>query len=102
LKEENPTQAAARALFSASGYDPARIEQAMKVLNGELETGESSPLLLNQKEAARLLGVSRYTVRRLHLAGRLEVVRISGSLWFRRRDILHLAEFGEKPPAPSQ
>jgi excisionase family DNA binding protein len=60
---------------------------------------QERPLLLNQREATQLLGISRRTMQRLMAAGVLEPVRISGlgRPRFRRVDLERFAE-GERAP----
>ena len=50
------------------------------------------PLLLSVKEAARILGTSTATIRRLIWAGMLPVVRLTRRIQIDTRDLEHLVE----------
>jgi len=60
-------------------------------------SGTYSPALVTKVEAARLLGVSRWTISRLVNSGVLQEVRLGEDMYprLRRRDVLALAE-GER------
>ena len=51
------------------------------------DTVSSLPLLLTQKQSADLLGVSRFTIRRMTTSGELHPVRINNHWRFRRSEI---------------
>jgi excisionase family DNA binding protein len=58
-----------------------------------------APVLVTKVEAARLLGVSRYTIIRLVQGGALLEVRLSEGMTprLRRDDVLALARAEERP-----
>lgn len=61
-----------------------------RVLEGKMEPAPEppkGPLLMRVKDAAALLGVHRGTIWRLVKAGRLETVKLLGSLRVRRSDL---------------
>ena len=89
----------------------ARKKVALQVLRGEVTTcpylrqvragvGDDGgrvegPLLLGVMAASRLLGVSRWTLRKLYLEGRISRLEVSpGSYWIRRSDLEALAAAG--------
>jgi len=61
------------------------------VLNERVPEKGPLPLLLTQKQAAHLLGVSRFTVRRMTQEGQLHPVRVHGRFRYRRHEIEELA-----------
>jgi hypothetical protein len=70
---------------------PDQCETALALLRGRSSQRAPLPLLLTQKQAADLLGVSRFTVRNLKLAGQLHPVRLLGSWRYRRDEIEAIA-----------
>lgn len=71
--------------------NPERRAAALKFLDGEADAAPMPRLLVSQVEAARALGVSRATVRRLVLSGRLEPVTLLKSRRYRLNDLRELA-----------
>ncbi len=65
-----------------------------------MNTHTASQVLISRGEAARLLGVSRETVRRLVARGILEEIRFTPESHprFRLRDVLALS--GQREPGP--
>lgn len=57
-----------------------------------MEAPKKSDPLLNVKEVASMWGVNEETVRRWVRLGRLPVLRIMGTMRFRRRDVIAAAE----------
>jgi excisionase family DNA binding protein len=57
-------------------------------------TAEERPALLNQRQVAEILGVSKHTMRLVIAAGTLEPVRIAGlgRPRYRRADVERLVE----------
>lgn len=88
------TLQAVRALLKTANFDEVAIERSLKALHRAPDAHDDGPLLLNQKQAAQLLGVSRYTIRRLALDGALTQVWLRGSPWYRRDAILELSNGG--------
>ncbi len=72
--------------------------EALSVLAGKTDrhADQSLPLLVSQQEAARLLGVSRFTVRNMVIAGTIQPVRVHGGLRYRRSDIEAMASADER------
>ena len=75
---------------------PARVEAALRALTTEEPPApapaDDSPLLMTINHAARRLNVSRTTVRRAIMAGRLQKVEIyAGSYRLRRADVEAIA-----------
>lgn len=76
---------------------PERKESALKVLRGDPEPERSTvqgtgPLLLGMGAASRFLGVSRATLWRVLLAGKIQKVELfPGSFRVRRADLEALA-----------
>ena len=61
----------------ADGIDLQTIAAAIAVLEGRrLSMEASKPLVVNQAEAARLLCVSRFTIRKLVAHGRIRPVQL--------------------------
>ena len=67
----------------------------MDVLDGkprpEPKSSEEKAVLLSQKQAAKLLGMSRSTVWRMTRAGQLTTVEVNGRARYRRIDLEQLA-----------
>jgi predicted DNA-binding transcriptional regulator AlpA len=59
----------------------------MEILLERSEPLKELPLLLNQAQVARLLGVSRWTIRNMVKAGQFHPVNIRGCKRFRRDEI---------------
>jgi excisionase family DNA binding protein len=58
------------------------------------------PLLLTQKQAAHLLGISRFTVWRMRQEGKLHPVRVHETFRYRRTEIEKVAEGTSAEPCP--
>ncbi len=69
-----------------------------RLISGQVETPASTttgPLLLSQKEAARLLGISRITLWRMTKSGFVRPVEIApGNNRYRREDLEAMANGG--------
>ena len=61
-------------------------DAALAILNGQVPKNASLPLVLTQKQAADLLGVSRFTIRKMTMEGQLHPVRIHESWRYRREE----------------
>jgi len=107
VKLRNTTRDTIRfALAADPSVSPAQVERLVGLIERPARTAiqaprEDPPVLLKQREAAKLLGVSRQTVRRLRLEGRLTPVvlregegekRPGDLVRYRRSDIEALAE----------
>ena len=64
---------------------------ALALLNGKTPQKELLPLVLTQKQAAKLLGVSRFTIRRMTAEGELHPVKVHESFRYRRAEIEEIA-----------
>jgi excisionase family DNA binding protein len=87
----NPNERLLRFL-SATPEQQAAID---RILEGRMPAEPEAvkgPLLLRIKDAAELLGVHRATIWRLVKAGRLETVKLLGSLRVRRADVEGIAK----------
>ncbi|MBK8267552.1 MAG: helix-turn-helix domain-containing protein [Planctomycetes bacterium] len=60
----------------------------------KIEVVQSSPVLVNSREAARLLSLSTRTINSLQSRGVLRPVKIGRSTRFRIEDILRIAQEG--------
>lgn len=99
----NPTTHAI--LNSVAGSDP-NLTIGERTLLQRLVTGQadlpapaqsSGPLLLNQREAARLLGISRVTLWRMTKGGIIRTVELSpGNPRYRRDDLEAIAREGHR------
>jgi hypothetical protein len=62
----------------ADGIDIQTIRAAITLLEGKrMDQEHSRPLAVNQAEAARLLGVSRFTVRKMVNRGLLKPIQLA-------------------------
>jgi excisionase family DNA binding protein len=96
LGENDMGQIPSKILQGLLQADPERMELVAQVLEGNWSpkavSSTSEPLLLQMKNAAKLLGTSRTTLWRLIRSGRLGKVEIlPGSFRVRRSDIEKLA-----------
>lgn len=85
------TEVAVRAVVSGDSTihnREARTETALSVLRGDTEgaTPTDAPLLLKQSQVAKLLNISRQTVRALTKAGKLCPVLIKAGREFMSKD----------------
>jgi len=69
--------------------DQAR--SALAILQGRVPDSGPLPLLLTQKQAAHLLGVSRFTVRKMTQEGKLHPVQVHERRHYRRTEIEAIA-----------
>jgi len=86
-----------RATLRAVGTIPlAVITEVLRSLDGKTEeiNGDTPSILVNQSEAARLLCVSRFTVRRCVQSGVLRQVHVRGAVRYRRSDLERIAVQG--------
>jgi len=89
-------------LSSVATSDPSlsRGERAtlQRLVSGQTDTpaaATNGPVLLNQKDAARLLGISRITLWRMTKNGIIRPVELSpGNTRYRREDLATLAQGG--------
>lgn len=73
---QNYTKTIITAALKLDGnYSPEQICAALKLIDGQKPDDRNPPLLLKQAEVARLLSVSRWTVRRLISEGVLQTVK---------------------------
>ena len=66
-------------------------DSALALLTGRVPKQDQLPLLLTQKQAARLLGVSRFTIRNMTREGQLHPVRVHECRRYRRDEVDALA-----------
>jgi len=96
---KSPTRQIIRAAIEADDTVSTRqAEAALSILDerpARDPSGGPPSLLLTQAEVARMLNISRFTVRRLVLDGRLDPVKLRGLTRFRRQDVERLAGNGE-------
>jgi excisionase family DNA binding protein len=89
------TTAIIRAALSADDtVDPRRIEAMLSMLAEKHALNPAAspePLLMTLVEAARMLNVSRWTMRELYRDGTIRPVYVRAALRFRREDVLGLA-----------
>jgi excisionase family DNA binding protein len=66
-----------------------QLHEVLAVLTSQTSNTDQNKevLLVNQAEAARMLSVSRFTIRRLVLDGVIEAVRIRGTDRYRVADL---------------
>lgn len=64
-----------------------QIASAVALLNGRVSEKKVMPLLLTQKQAASLLGVSRYTLRRMTMKGQFHLVKVNDAYLYKRSEI---------------
>jgi hypothetical protein len=84
------------ALEADETLTPDQIKAALAILRGQVSQQVSVPLLLTQKQVAFLLGVSRFTVRRMTMEGKLCPVQVNEALRYRRSDIEAIANGEQK------
>lgn len=76
------------AVSQAAGVPIERIQAGLALMEGRVVSGAMAlPLLVNQATAARLLSVSRFTVRRLVADGSLRPISIRGAVRYSREEI---------------
>jgi len=81
-----------QAMSHAAGIARERIEAGIAVMEGKVvHSAVTHPILVNQATAARLLSVSRFTVRRMAAEGQLRSVCIRGAVRYSREEIERLA-----------
>lgn len=87
-----PTRQIILAAGRAAGVPLDLIQAGLALMEGRTarSTGPQ-PLLVNQATAARLLSVSRFTVRRLVAEGYLRPVHVRGAVRYSRVDLERLA-----------
>ena len=86
------TQKAVRAILATDqDIAPEQRDAALAILNGRVPQAGPMPLLLTQMQAARLLGVSRYTIWRMTREGLLHPVSVRDSTRYRRTEIEMIA-----------
>ncbi|MBI3987418.1 MAG: helix-turn-helix domain-containing protein [Lentisphaerae bacterium] len=92
-----PTQKAIRAIIATDeSILPDQRDAALSILNGRMPQNGPVSLLLTQKQAASLLGISRFTVWRMTQEGKLHPVKVHETLRYRRAEIEKIAD---GPPA---
>ena len=64
-----------------------QITAAFALLHGRTPEKKPMPLLLTQKQAAFLLGVSRYTLRRMTMKGQFHLVKVNDAYLYKRSEI---------------
>ncbi len=70
------------------GMDIGKVMKALKQAVEEIQTRNRLGMgLVRRNEAARLLGVSVRTLRRMEVRGELNSVRVGGSVKYRRTEI---------------
>jgi len=74
-------------LSADNTISPDQRDAALAVLNGRVLKNASLPLVLTQKQAADLLGISRFTIRKMTMEGQLHPVRIHESWRYRREEL---------------
>ena len=84
-------------LASDDTVTPGQRDSALTLLNGRVPKQGVRPLLLTQKQAALLLGVSRFTIRNMTRDGQLHPVRIHECWRYRREEIEDLASGKNQP-----
>jgi hypothetical protein len=100
---DRPTRQIITAAGRAAGVSMQLINAALTIMEESKDApfGTSS-LLVNQATAARLLAVSRFTIRRLASDGQLSPVLVRGAVRYPLDQIQRLAGSGrvlDKPPA---
>lgn len=81
----------------AAGVPVERIAAAMAVMEGQASrVPQELPLLLSQADVASVLNVSRWTVRKLAMSGKLTGRPILGAVRFHRDEVLALATGGQE------
>ena len=93
---QSATKAIIRAALKQDGsFTPEQIGGILTRLEHKVHTGNDPPvLLLTQKQTARLLSCSRWSVRRMSDSGLLRPIRLRGLIRYKRADIEQLLESG--------
>lgn len=87
-----PTKQIIVAAARAAGVPLDLIHAGIAMMAGDAARAPSSPaLLVNQATAARLLSVSRFTIRRMVAEGTLHPVRVRGAVRYRRDELESVA-----------
>jgi len=77
----------------AAGIPLDRIHASLAVMDSaEPPKTQINPLLVNQATAAKLLSVSRFTIRRLVIEGRLHPIKVRDAVRYSREELEKLAE----------
>jgi len=77
----------------AAGIPLDRIHAGLAVMDAiEPRKPQIQPLLVNQAAAAKLLSVSRFTIRRLVVEGRLHPIKVRDAFRYSREELEKLAE----------
>jgi len=77
----------------AAGIPLDRIHAGLAVMDAiEPRKPQIQPLLVNQAAAAKLLSVSRFTIRRLVVEGRLHPIKVRDAIRYSREELEKLAE----------
>ena len=93
-REVDPREQALSVLVSALTANGTVSQTQMKgalTSLGEQVQQQEVPLLLSQKQAASLLGLSRYTIRRMTMEGKLHPVIVHETPRYRRSEIEGIA-----------
>jgi hypothetical protein len=73
----------------AASTDPEVISTVLSILEGKaIHTAQKPKALLSQAEKAKQLGVSRFTIRKMTLAGKLHPIELLPGLYRYRADEL--------------
>ena len=81
----------------AAGVPLELIHAGLATMEGECSPAPASPsILVNQATAARLLSVSRFTIRRIVAEGVLHPVRVRGAIRYSRAELEAVAR-GQVP-----
>lgn len=88
-----PTKQIIIAAARAAGIPLDLVHAGVALMEGSRPPASAPPsgLLVNQATAARLLAVSRFTIRRLVADGRLHPVRVRGAVRYSRAELENLA-----------
>ena len=79
------------ALAADDSVSSEQVRAAVTLLNGRIPQQGPAPLLLTQKDAAFLLGVSRFTVRKMVAEGQLHPIKVHEAVRYRRSEIEAIA-----------
>lgn len=96
MKLDRSQRTTLESICRAWGVESSKIEACTAALEGRGRIARESqlPIAVSQAEAARLLSVSRWSVRRLVAAGTLRPVRIGGLHRFSRSAVEALVTGG--------